>query len=80
MYRQIDPRVGHYNTGLNAGVLPEQVKEVSAIKKFERFALGEFKGSLTITATVVTRMPLEAPSFWQVPNKSRTALTPTVFL
>ena len=29
---------------------------------------------------VVTRMPFDAPSFWTVPNRSRTALTPTVCL
>src|ERR1700730_15813907 len=29
---------------------------------------------------VVIRMPLEAPSFMVVPQRSRTALTPTVFL
>jgi hypothetical protein len=29
---------------------------------------------------VVTRIPFEAPSFCSVPNRSRTAETPTVFL
>jgi hypothetical protein len=60
-------------------VFGEQVEEIAAAEKFQGLPSANSNAAFPYPL-VETRIPFEAPSLWTVPKRSRTALTPTVFL